>query len=59
VIVSERGAVFLETNTLPGLTKASFIPQQVAARGMNLEVFLRTQIQLAIARRDRAAGERG
>jgi D-alanine-D-alanine ligase len=59
VIVSERGAVFLETNTLPGLTKASFIPQQVAARAMKLEDFLRTQIQLAIARRDRAVRERG
>lgn len=58
VIVSDQGAVFLETNTLPGLTKASFIPQQVAACGMKLEDFLRTQIQLAIARRDRVARER-
>ncbi|MBL8684526.1 MAG: ATP-grasp domain-containing protein [Myxococcales bacterium] len=53
VIVSERGAVFLETNTLPGLTKASFIPQQVAAKGEELGDFLRTHIRLALARRDR------
>jgi D-alanine-D-alanine ligase len=58
VIVSARGAVFLETNTLPGLTRASFIPQQVAARGVALEGFLRTQIQLAAQRRDRSLRER-
>jgi|LNFM01.1.fsa_nt_gb D-alanine-D-alanine ligase len=58
VIVSDRGAVFLETNTLPGLTKASFIPQQVLVKGMTLEEFLRTQIQLSIERRDRARAER-
>lgn len=58
VIVGDRGAVFLETNTLPGLTKASFIPQQVQARGMRLEDFLRTQIRLAIERRGRVIAER-
>lgn len=55
VIVTDAGAVFLETNTLPGLTKASFIPQQVAARGLDLRVFLQTQIDLALARRARDA----
>jgi D-alanine-D-alanine ligase len=54
VIVGAEGPVFLETNTLPGLTRASFIPQQVAATGGELGAFLRTQIELAIARRDRA-----
>ncbi len=52
VIVSEAGPVFLETNTLPGLTRASFIPQQVAAIKQDFAEFLHTQITLAIKRRD-------
>jgi D-alanine-D-alanine ligase len=58
VIVSAEGPVFLETNTLPGLTRASFIPQQVAATGGELGAFLRAQIALATARRDRVRAGR-
>ena len=36
VILSSDGPVFLEINTLPGLTQASFIPQQLEA-GWNLD----------------------
>ncbi|MBX7116807.1 MAG: hypothetical protein K1X64_20945, partial [Myxococcaceae bacterium] len=46
------GPVFLEINTLPGLTKASFIPQQLAASGRSLQDFLQAQIALAVARRE-------
>jgi D-alanine-D-alanine ligase len=52
LIVSQRGPVFLETNTLPGLTRASFIPQQLAAEGTSMLAFLRGQLALA---RKRAA----
>jgi len=47
LIVDQRGPVFLETNTLPGLTKASFIPQQLAAEGTPIAKFLEEQIELA------------
>lgn len=47
VIVDETGPVFLEINTLPGLTAASFIPQQLAAASIPFDRFLREQIELA------------
>ena len=48
-----RGPVFLELNTLPGLTRMSFIPQQLAAEGTSLRDFLEDQLALARQRRDR------
>ena len=53
VIIDQRGPCFLETNTLPGLTKASFIPQQLAAEGTPIAAFLEEQLELA---RKRASG---
>ncbi len=53
LIVGPRGPVFLELNTLPGLTKMSFIPQQLAAEGTTLRDFLDQQLALARRRRDR------
>lgn len=47
IIVNGQGPVFLELNTLPGLTRASFIPQQLEAAGIPFEDFLEAQIQLA------------
>jgi D-alanine-D-alanine ligase len=47
VIMGNDGPVFLEINTLPGLTRASFIPQQLAAAGIELRHFLERQIQIA------------
>lgn len=44
--------VFLEINTLPGLTAASFIPQQLEAAGVAMEAFLAEQIELARERAD-------
>jgi D-alanine-D-alanine ligase len=50
MILTEAGLVFLEINTLPGLTKASFVPQQLAAAGRSLKAFLEGQLQLACVR---------
>ena len=46
-IVSERGPIFLETNTLPGLTKASLYPKALKAQGIEFADFLHDQIVLA------------
>jgi D-alanine-D-alanine ligase len=47
VILGVGGPVLLEINTLPGLTRASFIPQQLAAAGRTLPQFLAWQLELA------------
>jgi D-alanine-D-alanine ligase len=52
LIATEDGVTYLETNTLPGLTGASFIPQQLVASGRSMEGFLAGQVELAKARRD-------
>ncbi len=49
-IVSEKGPIFLETNTLPGLTRASLYPKALKAQGIEFADFLRDQIELAIKR---------
>lgn len=49
-IVTDTGVVFLETNTLPGLTKASLYPKALAAQGIAFATFLHGQIALAEAR---------
>jgi len=46
-IVSEKGPVYLETNTLPGLTKASLYPKALNAQGIEFADFLKDQIVLA------------
>ena len=46
-IVSEQGPIYLETNTLPGLTKASLYPKALKAQGIDFAHFLRDQIVLA------------
>jgi len=53
VICGLRGVVFLELNTLPGLTRMSFIPQELAAEGTPMLRFLQDQLALAKRRRDR------
>ncbi|MDA0712905.1 MAG: ATP-grasp domain-containing protein [bacterium] len=47
-IVDEHGPVFLETNTLPGLSKASLVPQQLAINGISMRTFLNEQISIAL-----------
>jgi D-alanine-D-alanine ligase len=49
-IVTETGPVYLETNTLPGLTKASLYPKALKARGIEFADFLHGQIALAAKR---------
>ena len=46
-IVAENGLIFLETNTLPGLTKASLYPKALNAQGIGFADFLQDQIALA------------
>ena len=46
-IVSAKRPVFLETNTLPGLTAASLYPKALKAQGIEFADFLRDQIVLA------------
>ncbi len=46
MILTDNGPVMMEINTLPGMSKASFIPQQLIAAGMNLRDFFEEQINL-------------
>jgi D-alanine-D-alanine ligase len=46
-IVSAKGLVYLETNTLPGLTKTSLYPKALKVEGIGFADFLRDQIVLA------------
>src|SRR5581483_8827820 len=42
-IISDKGPVYLETNTLPGLTKASLYPKALKAHGIEFADFLKDQ----------------
>jgi len=46
-IVADKGLIYLETNTLPGLTKASLYPKALKAQGIEFADFLKDQIVLA------------
>ena len=52
-LVDENGPVFIETNTLPGLTSASFIPQQLEAAAIPMVDFFQHQLALAFQRYER------
>ena len=52
-IVSAKGPIYLETNTLPGLTKASLYPKALKAQGIEFADFLQDQIALATRRAQR------
>ena len=49
-IVTKNGPVFIETNTLPGLTKASLYPKSLKAQGIDFVDFLKGQIAIAESR---------
>jgi D-alanine-D-alanine ligase len=49
-VVSDKGPIYLETNTLPGLTAASLYPKALKAQGIEFADFLHDQIALAIKR---------
>ncbi len=46
-IISEKQPIYLETNTLPGLTKASLYPKSLKAQAIEFADFLQGQIDLA------------
>jgi D-alanine-D-alanine ligase len=46
-IVSATGPIYLETNTLPGLTRASLLPKALKAQGIDFIDFIHQQIELA------------
>lgn len=46
MILTDKGPFLLEINTLPGLSKASFIPQQLAVIEVNLRTFFESQLAL-------------
>jgi D-alanine-D-alanine ligase len=50
LILRPEGVLMIETNTLPGLTKASFIPQQLEAAGITVVDFVEEQMTLALNR---------
>jgi len=50
-IISKTGAVYLETNTLPGLTRASLYPKALKVEGIEFADFLQDQIALAARHR--------
>jgi len=49
-IVTDKGPVYIETNTLPGMTRASLYPKSLKAQGIDFVDFLNGQIELAIRR---------
>jgi D-alanine-D-alanine ligase len=49
-IVSPRGIYYLETNTLPALTKESLFPRALAAVGVTIPVFLTHIVGLALGK---------
>lgn len=49
-VAAADGVYYLETNTLPGLTTSSLVPQQLAAAGIGFREFLERQVELAAGR---------
>jgi D-alanine-D-alanine ligase len=47
VIAAEDGVYYLETNTLPGLTTSSLVPQELQTFGIGFREFLERQVELA------------
>jgi len=58
LIAAEDGVYFLETNTLPGLTTSSLVPQELREAGIGFREFLEKQMELAAARASRHDGKR-
>ncbi len=50
LIASGSDIYFLETNTLPGLTSSSLVPQELAVVGIPFREFLERQLELAMGR---------
>ena len=52
VVAGDDAVWFLELNTLPGLTSASLVPQQLQAAGIDFRTFLEKQVEIG----ERASG---
>jgi len=50
LIAAADGIYYLETNTLPGLTTSSLVPQELAVVGISFRAFLERQLALAARR---------
>jgi D-alanine-D-alanine ligase len=50
ILCANDEIIYLETNTLPGLTKASFIPQQLAEEKIKMPDFVEEQLRWASQR---------
>ncbi len=50
IVAADDGMYFLETNTLPGLTTSSLVPQELAVVGIGFREFLERQVELASLR---------
>lgn len=51
MIVNDQGIFVLETNTIPGMTPTSLLPQAAAAYGLPFPAFLDRLIELALAKK--------
>ncbi len=60
-IVTDRGPVFLEVNTLPGLMETSLLPMSAQCEGLDFDALVRRMITPALERNEsaRAAGSGG
>jgi D-alanine-D-alanine ligase-like ATP-grasp enzyme len=47
MMAASDGVYFLETNTLPGLTTSSLVPQELKVMDIPFREFLETQLALA------------
>lgn len=47
MMAAKDGVYYLETNTLPGLTTSSLVPQELRAVGIEFRAFLEGQLELA------------
>ncbi len=48
MIVTDDGLVVLETNTIPGMTPTSLLPQAAAAHGLDFPALIERLIELAV-----------
>ncbi|MEW5911021.1 MAG: D-alanine--D-alanine ligase [Thermodesulfobacteriota bacterium] len=48
LILTEKGPVLLETNTIPGMTQTSLLPQAAAAAGLSFAALLDWLLELAL-----------
>ena len=58
MILDAHGSLYLlETNTIPGMTTTSLMPQAAAVHGLSFPTFLELLIELGLEGRSKEAGE--